>query len=206
VASSRSSPPLAWRTRLGEVLHRLARMHAGPLGQDGGDVQACSVALQHAVGDEHLTRPFANTESSAAVPSRQTPVQALATERDRPFQPHTGRVQLPRRSARRPGRHKECWPCNSNSVRLSSAPRAPTRVGGLRAFGRDSGRRASSTSLLHVLFSSASRASLTAFRQCSRTSSERARGLTRPHGFASIGEFRLATSSVGGRAWIAQAE
>ena len=33
-------------------------------------------------------------------------------------------------------------------VRLSSAPRAPTRVGGLRAFGRDSGRRASSTSVL----------------------------------------------------------
>src|SRR5207237_6187795 len=28
---------------------------------------------------------------------------------------------------------KEYWPCKSNSVRLGSAPRAPTRVGGLRA-------------------------------------------------------------------------
>src|ERR671937_2625142 len=40
------------------------------------------------------------------------------------------------------------WPCRSNSVRLGSSPRAPTRVGGLRAVGRGSGNRASHDSLL----------------------------------------------------------
>ena len=35
------------------------------------------------------------------------------------------------------------WPCKSNPVRLGSSPRASTRVGGLRAFGRGSGHRAS---------------------------------------------------------------
>jgi len=44
--------------------------------------------------------------------------------------------------------HKESWPCKSNPVRLGSSPRASTRVGGLRAFGRGPGRRASPTSLL----------------------------------------------------------
>jgi hypothetical protein len=38
--------------RLGEVLNRLAGMHIDARGQDGGDVQARGVALQHAVGDE----------------------------------------------------------------------------------------------------------------------------------------------------------
>jgi len=44
--------------------------------------------------------------------------------------------------------YKESWPCKSNPVRLGSSPRASTRVGGLRAFGRGPGRRASPTSLL----------------------------------------------------------
>jgi hypothetical protein len=39
----------------------------------------------------------------------------------------------------------KCWPCKSNSVRLGSSPCASKRVGGLRAFGRGSGRRASFT-------------------------------------------------------------
>jgi hypothetical protein len=37
----------------GEVLHRLAGVHVHAGGQDGGDVHARGVALQHAVGDEH---------------------------------------------------------------------------------------------------------------------------------------------------------
>src|SRR6266568_1477330 len=40
------------------------------------------------------------------------------------------------------------WPCKSNSVCLGSSPRASKRVGGLRAFGRGSGRRASPITLL----------------------------------------------------------
>ena len=43
---------------------------------------------------------------------------------------------------------KKYWPCKSNSVRLGSSPRAPKRVGGLRAVGRGSGHRASHDSLL----------------------------------------------------------
>ncbi len=42
----------------------------------------------------------------------------------------------------------KCWPCKSNSVCLGSSPRASKRVGGLRAFGRGSGRRANPTTLL----------------------------------------------------------
>src|ERR671935_230625 len=40
------------------------------------------------------------------------------------------------------------WPCKSNAVRLGSSPRAPERVGGLRAVGRGSDHRASHDSLL----------------------------------------------------------
>jgi hypothetical protein len=46
------------------------------------------------------------------------------------------------------GSTEEYWPCKSNSVCLGSSPRAPARVGGLRAFGRGPGRRASPASLL----------------------------------------------------------
>jgi hypothetical protein len=45
-------------------------------------------------------------------------------------------------------RRKRYWPCRSNSVRLGSSPRAPKRVGGLRAVGRGSGHRTSHDSLL----------------------------------------------------------
>jgi hypothetical protein len=59
--------------------------------------------------------------------------------------PSVARPKARRPRSRRPSR---CWPCKSNSVRLGSSSRALTRVGGLRAFSRGSGRRASKTTLL----------------------------------------------------------
>ena len=42
------------------MLHRLAGVHVHGRGEDGGDVHALGVALQHAVGDEH--QPVANLQ------------------------------------------------------------------------------------------------------------------------------------------------
>jgi hypothetical protein len=42
------------------------------------------------------------------------------------------------------GRLTRCWPCESNSVRLGSSPRAQMRVGGLWAFGRGSSQQGQS--------------------------------------------------------------
>ena len=60
----------------------------------------------------------------------------------------TGETRLPRLRTERPP--QECWPCNSNSVCLSSChlPRPEGLVDGPRAFSRNPGRRASPMSLL----------------------------------------------------------
>ena len=44
--------PACLEDRLGEVLYGLAWVHARAGGQEGSDVQAGGVPLQHAVGDE----------------------------------------------------------------------------------------------------------------------------------------------------------
>ena len=73
---------------------------------------------------------------------------------------------------------KSAGPASRNSVRLGSSPRAPRRVGGLRAVGRGSGGRASSASLLPFSPGGRSRLNYSARRiarytasQCEATSS-----------------------------------
>ena len=67
--------------RLSEVLHRLARVHVHASGEDGGDVQARGVALQHAVGDEH--EPVAHLQRQRlhpVAPSGQQPERRVSLQ------------------------------------------------------------------------------------------------------------------------------
>jgi hypothetical protein len=96
----------------GPVCGRVCAPHAPATSSSSTAIAGCHPRRPN------LARPFTNTESSTRVPNRQTPVRSNPTR-------VAFSVVGARLAARPP---QDCWPCNSNSVRLSSAPRAPTRV------------------------------------------------------------------------------